>query len=338
MKKKKYNSMIIAVAALVVAGGAYLGLTKYNDYQEKKEAEQAEAEQANQTFINKMDAIQKVSIKNSYGEYSFSLNDEKWVYDGDSTFPLDESLLTSIASQGEGIVAVNMYEEIDELSAYGLEDAPLQVTFTDDTGESVTLSYGNEVNSYYYCKKDGSDLVYTVDSVLYSDLNKDLLDFVLLDTIEISDGDILGYTVSLDGKDYYFDKETTTTTTTSEDGEEEDTEATTWYVTVDGVRSEIEDTNVVDSLDSQISGMSFTECVEYNVDEKTKESYGMTQPVCEITVHYLDSDSNECATTVVVGNETEDAYYGMLEDSTQINLISDISITTVMDAVKTITK
>ena len=55
MKKKKYNSMIIAVAALVVAGGAYLGLTKYNDYKEKKEAEQASAEAVNQTYINQMD-------------------------------------------------------------------------------------------------------------------------------------------------------------------------------------------------------------------------------------------------------------------------------------------
>lgn len=332
--------MIIAVAALVVAGGAYLGLTKYNDYQEKKEAEQAAAEQANQVFINQMDTVQKVSIKNSYGEYSFSLSGENWVYDGDSAFPLDESLLSSIASQGEALTAVNVYEEIDELSAYGLEEAAIEVIFTDDTGKSVTVSFGNAVNDYYYCKESESNQVYTVDSALYTELDKELLDFVAIDTIESINGDIQGYTISMDGKDYYFDNETTTTTTTSDDAEEEatETEVTTWYVTVDGVRSKIADTNAIDSLDSQISSMSFTECVEYNVDDKTKESYGMTQPVCEITVHYLDSDSNECTTTVLIGNETEEAYYGMLKDSKQIHLISDTSVTTVMDAVKTIMK
>lgn len=336
MKKKKYNSMIIAVAALVVAGGAYLGLTKYNDYQEKKEAEQTAAEVANQTYVNQMDTIQKVVVKNSYGEYSFSLNGENWVYDKDSTFPVDESLLNSIASQGQALTAVNVYEEIDELSAYGLDEAAIQVTFTDDTGKSAVISYGNAVNEYYYCKEGESDLVYTVDSTLYSELDKDLMDFVLLDTIEGIDGDILGYTVTMDGEEYYFDSETSTTTT--EDAEEEATEVTTWYITVDGVRTKIEDTNAIDSLVSQVSSMTFTECVEYNADDKTKESYGMLQPACEITVHYLDSDSNECSSTVVIGNETEDAYYGMLKDSKLINLISDTSVTTVMDAVKTITK
>ncbi|MDD3339859.1 MAG: DUF4340 domain-containing protein [Lachnospiraceae bacterium] len=179
---KKNKSLLLLLALLVVLGGCYFGITRYQTYKADQEsaAEEAEAE-ANEIKYTSFDSVTSIKTNVSGEELSFSLKDDSWVYDGDNDFPLTQSYLTTMANDLCYSVATRELENPDALSDYGLETPQYTITASDGT-TTTNLHIGNATDDGYYMTVDDTGKVYTIGSTLITDTGYALDDMITLDT------------------------------------------------------------------------------------------------------------------------------------------------------------
>lgn len=174
MKKQKMQ-LLLLLAALVLLGGGYLGLKRYNSVQEEKEAEpEGEA-----LVSLKEDEIIRFSYEYNDVEYSYEKDGDTWYYTPDKSLNLTQYRLNTIVSKLAGLRAQETITDVKDMSQYGL-DKPSR-TFSFDTEAESYVFYVGDYNSvtdtYYMCKPSG-DTVYTVETTSITVLNLDVADIV----------------------------------------------------------------------------------------------------------------------------------------------------------------
>lgn len=363
--KNKTVKMVLAVVVLGVCCGAYAGVKTYVAHQEQKESEE-DSEESTTVFTASTDNIKSLDFMVDDTETTFEKDDDSWVKNDETDFPVNQTTLDSAASAIASVDSDRVLEDVDDLSEYGL-DSPSNtikiVTKSDEEdGDDITttLYVGDENSStsqYYVRKDDDEKTVYLIDSSCVEPFTKSLNDYAQMEDFPaISNTDTITK-ISVDGDNSYELSKDEDTSTWSVKGSEDEEKA---------------DSATVSSLVSSFGSMAYSSLADYKCDDKSK--YGLDKPYAIITVDYQEEvadddtdkdtqddttasgeaadetsensdsasdneDSSEEETkmvdkqlTILVGNETDDSSrYVMVNDSNEVYTMSTDTLSALTD-------
>lgn len=347
--QKGMKQLLVLCGAAVVLGGAYAGLTAWNTWSDKKKSEEEkEAEEAAKIYLSQMENVDKLSVTNPTGSFSFTYNEEEetWSYDKDEHFPVKQSEVTSITSDLEDLTAVRKFDEPDELSVYGLDEPAYEITASYGDSESVTMKIGNSstASGDYYLILDGDSSVYTVsssfvDTLLINEtdlLNKESFPSILSNSITSIQLEKDGTTSEIyeDEREAVETEEATEETETGAVSDETETESESetaamenyWTRKTDTGSEEIDEPT---DLLTAAAGITFDDCADYYLEDSEAASYGLAEEdnPAVLTITYR-SVGEETQTQLLIGSKNEDGseYYVKLKDSNMVNTVSTETI------------
>lgn len=280
MKRGK-KLLILAVALLVVAGGAFAALEFIPD----EEAEVTESE-----VIYSLDAATLTNLSWTFEDetVSFDYNGEDWTYSEDTSFPLDPTRLNTMLSTLEEVSASRTIENAEDLEQYGLDEPVCTITVTTDTETVISIGDETSLDGLRYVSL-GDDNVYLVDSGIYSNFSYGLYDLVSKESIPDM-SDLVSFTVERSSGALSIDY--------LEDSGLAYSDRYTYFAVDDGEYTALDNTLAGDFI-SQISGLTWGDCVDYKAEAKTLLDYGLDSPAVTVTVNYIE-------TTQVETNETDE--------------------------------
>ena len=142
------------------------------------------------------------------GDMSFEKEDGTWYYAPDRDFPLIQSYPEDMAGALGELTADRHLEDGDSLADYGLDDPDYTVEFTDGSGATTSIYFGNVTGDYYYVTVDDAGEVYTVSTAVIDDLNYSLDDMAQLDEYpSIGSGNLARETITQNGETTTYDSE-----------------------------------------------------------------------------------------------------------------------------------
>ncbi len=161
---KQIKQMKIMLVVLAVVICCIAAVVLYNKSVAKSEA----ADEA-QKVLCEIDASSVTAF--SYildGEtLSFTLDDDTWVYDGDTSLSIDADAVNDMLEAVSSVSYEEKVEDAEDISSYGL-DSPTNVITITTADETYTFTIGNknELTYDYYMLFGEDDTVYTVSSDL----------------------------------------------------------------------------------------------------------------------------------------------------------------------------
>lgn len=164
---KKYKSMIILLAVLVVFVGLYFVMQGISKKQAEKELEE-------DILVTNMQELAKLQYTDGETTLSFVKENGVWYVESDKEFALDSAKVDEIENMLVDVMADRQLKGADELAAYGLETPAYTVTMKDVNGKETTLYIGNEVEANNYATTDDKTVVYTIGSTVADALEFDL--------------------------------------------------------------------------------------------------------------------------------------------------------------------
>ena len=196
MNFKKLSILTLVLVAL----GLYFFL-----YEDKKNAEKKEVEEnAKKIIIFKPDNVEKLIFKKDGKKIVFSKEQNQWMIKEYIVAKGDNTAITNILhvlQKAEIERVVN--EKPDDLSAYGLKEAPLEITVKEKGQppmESILLGAKNPTKYYIYLKKGNSQTVMITHSGLKDEFNKDINFFREKKLFNIKIEDIKQLFIKYEGK------------------------------------------------------------------------------------------------------------------------------------------
>ena len=351
--KKKTVKMILAVAALAVLCGTYVGVSTYVSKQEEAENSKEEEKQVSVTDTS-ADEIESVQFLIDKQEITFQKKEDLWVKRDDEAFPVSQDTLNNAVGMLGGLKAERVLKDVDDLSEYGLDSPVNTIVFKTKDGEETSIKIGaeNESVSQYYVKKNEDDkTVYLVANASLTPFMNSLYDYAEAGTFpEISSENVKE--VQVEGETSY---------SLSQDGNG------FWYIS-DGENQEKADSAKATSTASAFSTLEYASFVNYNASEEEMESYGLNEPYANITVDYEEevpeketdnleieeTESKEAENTeekqgetgeeetepemvdkslvIHIGKETEESgRYVSVDDSKEVYTMSDETLSTFLD-------
>lgn len=233
--------------------------------------------------------VTALAWENSSGSFSFRLEGDTWIYDGDNSFPVDTDKLEKLVEPLENLTADFVIETPEALSQYGLDDPVCTISVT--AGEQVyTIELGDysQMDSQRYLTV-GDENVYLANHDPLDEFDAVLRNLVKNDTIPDFD-DVTAITFS--GIENY-------TIDFDENGEslcEDD---------VYFVNGAPLDTDRVKSYLSTIEALTLSSYVTYNATEEELNAYGLTEPELSVEIHYTEDDTEQVFTLHVGRNQEE---------------------------------
>lgn len=138
---QKLRPFVILGIVFVVLLAAYIGLKAYNTKVAEEETTSSEAETI---YLTKQGTTKKVSYTNGTKTMTFSLSDDTWTEASATSTELSSSSVSSIASYFGKLTATRkLTTNLEELSAYGLDDPAYKVSVTNKKGKTQTILIGN---------------------------------------------------------------------------------------------------------------------------------------------------------------------------------------------------
>ncbi len=158
MKKQK-KQMILLVALLLIVVGSLVGLRAYNSAQAGKPAEE------DGEIVIGMEYADTELLTYTYeGEtYNFERIDDVWYVTDDHSLNVKQYRISSMLSSVAPLTAIQIIENVTDLSQYGLDEPERTIIFGNDM-EQFTLAVGdhNSLSSSYYVRINDSAEVYVV--------------------------------------------------------------------------------------------------------------------------------------------------------------------------------
>lgn len=159
MKGKK---LIFLLAVLVICLGAYFTVKKLN-------LDEADGEKKETVYLNQMEAdtIMGFSFVSNGEILAFTKDGDTWRYDGNEALAMNQTAVGSMVTMLAEIEAVQVLEEHEELSEYGLDTPSNTISITTKEGKKELL-IGNENKSVsgYYAMINGENTVYLISTAL----------------------------------------------------------------------------------------------------------------------------------------------------------------------------
>ena len=287
--KKKKNKWVAPLALVLVLVLLIVALFAARNF---AKPEEEAAEEKIVAFSRSGVIPTKVSFKGSEAELSFSYDNEKWTYDGDTHFPCDADAVTKLS---DSLMKIEAHQKVDtknaDVDGFGLGDGAYTVTATFSDGRIIDFYYGtvNTYNGYQYFTYTDAGEVYLVDSSLAKAFDIKLSDVYSKESCQlVVDGAV----------------------------EENVTKAT--VTTAGGQSTEITYEGALKTLFELASALNMTTWEDYYADEaEMKDVYGISSEGDSFSIDYTittykeDDDGNyipnvtDKTYTVYFGNEFE---------------------------------
>lgn len=172
------KQLFILCGVLIICVAVLLLWRFYGKQQEEAEAAKQEAEKITILQLPTED-ITAFSYEKDGETLSFSKEEDVWLYDGDKTLTLGESVIETMLSAVEDFSAEEQITDYENLSDYGLETPQNTITFQTKEQEYILyLGNENEMLSEYYVKLEGSGTVYLVSTSINTVFQKDVEDLI----------------------------------------------------------------------------------------------------------------------------------------------------------------
>lgn len=283
MRQKRTLMILILVFAGLLA--LYAGITFY------QKSKSAKKSSSGQLTVKNMKAITSISYNNGQN-LSFVKKDGTWYYEKDSEYPLEQSYLSTMASQFQKIAAVRRLKNGDSLKDYGLEKPAYTIKVKDKEGTETTYYIGNASGDNYYLTLDDKTEIYTVSADLLSNLSYSLKDMMKTDTFPtLSSGNLKKVVITGGGK-----KKTYTSKSKTD----------------------------MDNIAGGLGVFTFGDCQNYSVKDKELSKYGLdSKSRISVDITYKDTDSKKTKNlTLYIGSKDKDKenYYVQLKGSKMVYL------------------
>lgn len=291
MKRKK--GLLITLCVFFVLLLVYFLLRGWNRRQEK-EKEARELQEVIHITDTEAGDIVSFSYDMGNGELAFEKRDGQWYYTEDEDFPLDQSVPEQIVQDISQITADRELTDGDALEDYGLDEPSGTLAYTDASGETTKVAFGDMTGDYYYALVNETGPVYTAASSVMESLNYTLDDMAVLDDYPaIGSGNLIRESVTQNGETTY-------------DSENED---------------QAED---IAAVAGGLGAVTLSEAADYSVEEEDLAGYGLDE-ASRITVEAVyTTDGEENTIVLYIGAEDESGNrYVMINDSRIVYLISD---------------
>lgn len=279
---KRGKKLLLLTLVLVVVAGAALAALKFMPDEEVEETESIS--------VLTLDAESITGLAWSYGDESLSFvcDGSVWSYSEDADFPLDTSYMSAMTSAVSDISAEKVIEEVSDLAEYGLDEPVCSITVTAEAETTIDIGDETSLDGLRYVSI-GDGNVYLVSSDLLTNFSYGLYDLVAKETLPDM-SELVSFSVErasvtlvidyLEGSDLaYTDRYT--------------------YFAEDGDGWLSLDSELAENFVSQITGLTWGDCVDYKADLKTLGNYGLDSPAVTVTVNYIE-------TTEVETNETDE--------------------------------
>lgn len=279
---KRGKKLLLLTLVLVVVAGAALAALKFMPDEEVEETESIS--------VLTLDAESITGLTWSYGDESLSFvcDGSVWSYSEDADFPLDTSYMSAMTSAVSDISAEKVIEEASDLAEYGLDEPVCSITVTAEAETTIDIGDETSLDGLRYVSI-GDGNVYLVSSDLLTNFSYGLYDLVAKETLPDM-SELVSFSVErasgtlvidyLEGSDLaYTDRYT--------------------YFAEDGDGWLSLDSELAENFVSQITGLTWGDCVDYKADLKTLGNYGLDSPAVTVTVNYIE-------TTEVETNETDE--------------------------------
>ncbi|MCD8110133.1 MAG: DUF4340 domain-containing protein [Clostridiales bacterium] len=165
MRKKQYLTLMII---LIIIVAALIAVILGKRVQTKK----AEAEEeASIVYVNAFEIsdVTAFSYQLDGETVSFELQDEQWVYTGDTTMEIDTEEVESFLTTMSEMEADSVIEDAENTEQYGLDEPSQTFTVEFSDGSAQTYEFGIEndmIGGYYLQTTDsaGDGTVYLISS------------------------------------------------------------------------------------------------------------------------------------------------------------------------------
>ena len=228
------------------------------------------------------DSVQSLFWKYEDTELSFH-KDEKWLYDEDENFPVDQDKIEELLTVFQDFTAAFEIDEVEDLTQYGLEDpmCTISITTEDQTYEIKLGDYSKMDEERYV--SIGDDKVYLAQTDPFESYEVVLKDMIQQDET-LGYGQIISLTASGEEDLEVTYQEDNTADTYCEDD--------VYFAKIDGENKPLSSTRV-DNYLSALRKLDLTEYVTYNATEEEITEYGFDDPELAVTVIYTPSTEEE---------------------------------------------
>lgn len=296
---KKYKSLIILLAVLVVLVVAYVVTGQLKKKSAEKENEQK------QIAVLDMSDITSIQYTNGTDTMSFIKEGGTWYSESDKEFPLQQSSLKTMAETFGTLSANRELTDGDTLADYGLEEPQYTITLKDADGEQQNIYIGNAAGEDYYMTVGDKEKIYTVDYSVVNAMNFDLDSMLQKDTFpSIGADNIKKVTITKAGE------------TTEYDADNSD------------------QSDDITAIGGGLGAAYFVDCVDYSVQADELAQYGLDEAQrTTVTVVYTDSDDKEQTFTLYVGGRDEsDSYnYVQMDGSKMVNTMTKETVNNILN-------
>ena len=289
-RSKKLISLLLVL--ILVLGAAYGAALLDPENQENEETV---------TTVFSLDTGSVTALSWDYSEeVRFEKKDDTWVYTPDEVFPLDTSYIDTILETLTEVTSSKTIEAVEDWDQYTLEAPICEITVTAD-GNTHTLKIGEETTlggQRYFSTGDGN--AYLVDAGILDAFSYGLYDLLSCEPIPDMT-EVKGLTLVSDSQSYEITYQENSGLAYSDDY--------VWFMD-----DQVLDTELTQTLLSNITALSWGECVSYNAEDLTQ--YGLDAPAAIATVRYTDTtDSGSELFTLEIGSENGDCRYARIAGS-----------------------
>lgn len=300
MKRNKRLWILLAVCAAV-----FIGAFAVSRIREHVEAIRASGE----TVLSvSPETVTALSWKTEKGSFSFH-REEKWIYDGDESFPVSEEAIQARLAPFENLAAAFIIDEPESLADYGLKNPECTVTLqTEDKTWEIRLGATSAIDEQrYFSVGDGK--VYLASEDIREKYGEALSDLIAHDTVPALENVTR---IRVSGKETF-------TVTRREDGLSY-READVYCGEKDGTETPM-DTELVESFLSDIRYLSLEDYVTYNASDAELASCGLMSPAITAEITFSPEEGQTEVFTVSVSPDPaakeaeETAYYARVGQS-----------------------
>ena len=298
---KRMKNLLALLAVLVVLMAATFAARKWNPENQVEETIPAEV-------VFTLDAETVTALSWDYSEaLNFEKEGDTWVYADDPVFALDESFITSALEALVSVESSKTIEDVEDFDQYGLEVPVCAITVT--AGETYELAIGQETTmggERYFSVGDGN--VYLVDEEIIDTFSYGLYDLLTYETIPDMT-DVMYVTVSAGEESFTLNYQENSGLSYSDEY--------VWFL-----NDEALDTELTESFLSNVTGLSWIECVNYNAEDLS--AYGLDDPAATVKVRYIltEEESTSAQDFILeIGDDTGDGCYARIAGSNMVYLI-----------------
>lgn len=281
---KRSKRIFILLGILIVICAATFGVMRYEEHKEQiKNSDEI-------ILAITGDSVQSLSWE--YGGEALAFHrGEKWLYDEDETFPVDERKISELLERFQAFGASFIIEEVENYGQYGLDNPVCTINLTtEEQSYEILLGDYSKMDSQRYVSI-GDGHVYLVKNDPLDDFNRTLSDMIEHD-VTPSFGNVTD--IQFEGAENYriTYREDSNSTYCADDV----------YFTQRNGKSLPLDTSGVNSYLNRISSLSLTNYVTYNATDEELKAYGLDVPELTVTVDYAadDGDGDESINTFIL--------------------------------------